>query len=214
MHSGDRMTRQEFHRIYEQMPEEFKAELIGGVVYVASPLRLRHGTNHFPLGTLLFTYEAATPGVQSGDNVTILLSDESEPQPDAFLRILPEFGGRTQTSSDDYIVGGPELVVEIAHSSRSIDLYSKREDYARNHVCEYLVVSLSDQRLYWFNLIDDQQNQTPVDGIYRIRSFPGLWIDGSALFAKDHARLITVLQQGLATPEHADFVARLAAAKR
>ena len=43
LHSGDRLSREEFHRIYEQMPEDFKAELIGGIVYVASPMRLPHG---------------------------------------------------------------------------------------------------------------------------------------------------------------------------
>ena len=89
--TGDRMSREEFHRIYSQMPEGFRAELIGGIVYVASPLKRRHGTNHLPLGTLFFTYEARTPGVESGDNTTILLGDEGEPQPDLFLRILPEF---------------------------------------------------------------------------------------------------------------------------
>src|SRR5258708_23173960 len=86
LHNGDRMTREEFHRIYEQTPEHFRAELIGGIVYVASPLKLRHGTNHLPLGTLFFAYEGHTPGAQSGDNTTILLGDEGEPQPDLFLR--------------------------------------------------------------------------------------------------------------------------------
>ena len=39
LHTGDRMTREEFHRIYQQMPEDFEAELIGGTVYVGSPLK-------------------------------------------------------------------------------------------------------------------------------------------------------------------------------
>jgi Uma2 family endonuclease len=56
LHNGDRMTREEFHRIYEQTPEGFHAELIGGIVYVASPLKCRHGTNHLPLGSLFFAY--------------------------------------------------------------------------------------------------------------------------------------------------------------
>jgi hypothetical protein len=30
LHSGDKMTQEEFHRIYSQMPEDFQAELVGG----------------------------------------------------------------------------------------------------------------------------------------------------------------------------------------
>src|SRR5437016_10183073 len=89
LHSGDRMTREEFPRIYEQMPEDFKAELIGGIVYVASPLKRRHGMNHLPLGAIFLAYEASTPGVECSDNTTVQLGEEGEPQPDLYLRILP-----------------------------------------------------------------------------------------------------------------------------
>src|SRR5262249_9877106 len=105
--NGDRMSREEFHRIYEKMPEDFKAELIGGIVYVASPLSLRHGTNHLPLRTLLFAYEEHTQDVQSGDNATVILGDEGEPQPDLFLRILPAYGGQSRTSAEDYVFWAP-----------------------------------------------------------------------------------------------------------
>jgi len=214
LRTGDCMTRQEFHRVYSQMPADFRAELIGGIVYVASPLKLRHGANHLPLGTLLFTYEARTPGVQSGDNTTILLGDEDEPQPDLFLRILPEYGGQSQTSEDDYVLGAPELIAEIAFSSRSIDLHRKREGYARSGVCEYLVLCLREQRLRWFDLRKDRELEPDGDGICRIAVFPGLWIDGQAVVAKDHARMLSVLEQGLATPDHDQFAGRLAAQRQ
>ncbi len=211
LQTGDRMTRDEFHRVYSQMPEDFRAELIGGIVYVASPLKRRHGTNHLPLGTLFFTYEARTPGVESGDNTTILLGEEGEPQPDLFLRVLPECGGQSQTSQDDYVRGAPELIAEIALSSRSIDLHRKREDYARYGVCEYLVLCLREQRLRWFDLQHDREREPDDDGICRIATFPGLWIAGEAVLAKDHARMLAVLEQGLSTPEHEQFVRRLSA---
>src|SRR5436189_5611344 len=113
------------------MPVDFVAELIGGIVYVASPLKRRHGTNHLPLGSLFFAYEGNTPGVESGDNTTILLGDEGEPQPDLFLRILPEYGGQSRTTADDYVEGAPELIAEIAHSSQAIDLHAKRAHSTR-----------------------------------------------------------------------------------
>jgi hypothetical protein len=44
---GDRLTREEFERRYDAMPDLKKAELIEGVVHVASPVRQReHGRTH------------------------------------------------------------------------------------------------------------------------------------------------------------------------
>jgi Uma2 family endonuclease len=214
LHSGDRMSRREFHRLYEKTPDGFKAELIGGTVYVASPLKLRHGTNHPDLSGLFFVYQCATPGVELADNATVLLGDQSEPQPDLFLRILPEYGGQSRTSADDYVDGPPELVAEVAHSSRSIDLNAKREDYALNGVLEYLVVNLADHRLHWLDLRTGRELSPDTDGVVRVRCFPGLWIHAEALLTKDFGRLMATLQQGLAAPEHAEFVGRLANARQ
>jgi len=214
LHNGDRMSREEFHRIYTALPDDFEAELIGGIVYVASPLKRRHGTNHLPLGSLFFAYEANTPGVESGDNTTILLGLEAQPQPDLYLRILPEYGGQSRTSGDDFVEGPPELIAEIAFSSKSIDLHAKRADYARYGVQEYLVLSLLDNQVRWFDLKAERELPADADGIMRMRTFPGLWLHVEALLAKDHGRLMAALQRGLATPEHASFVERLRSAGR
>ncbi|MBC8875886.1 MAG: Uma2 family endonuclease [Planctomycetes bacterium] len=211
LQTGDRVTREEFHRLYEQTPEGFRAELIGGVVYVASPLKLAHGKNHLSLGSLLAAYQGSSPGVQCGANTTILLGNEGEPQPDLFLRILPEYGGQSRTTEDDYVLGAPELIAEIALSSRSIDLHAKRDDYARYGVCEYLVLCLRERELRWFDLRNDRELEPGDDRIYRIGVFPGLWIDGAALLARDHSRLMAVLQEGLSSTEHEEFVRGLAA---
>jgi Uma2 family endonuclease len=144
------------------------------------------------------------------DNSTTILSDDDEPQPDLSLRVLPEFGGQTRTE-DNLIVGAPELMVEVAHSSRAIDLHGKRRAYARHGGIEYLVADLEDARLHWIDLRTDRDLAADADGVCRIRTFPGLWIDGPALFAYDIARLTSTLTAGLATPEHAAFVAALAA---
>src|SRR5665213_1777585 len=74
LESGDRLTRAEFMRRYEAMPEIKKAELIEGVVYVSSPVRqTHHGEPHSNLVGWLIIYRAGTPGVMTGDNSTILL---------------------------------------------------------------------------------------------------------------------------------------------
>ena len=160
---------------------------------------------------MFFAYEGHTVGVESGDNTTILLGEEGEPQPDLYLRILPEFGGQSQTTPDDYVAGPPELIAEIAHSSRAIDLHAKRDDYTRYGVREYLVVCLRERRLRWFDLRANQELLPDADGVFRIHAFPGLWVHGEGLLAKDYRRVMATLEQGLATAEHAAFVRRLAA---
>lgn len=210
LYNGDRMSREEFHRLYERAPEDFKAELIGGTVYVASPLKLGHGEPHLLLGMLLALYVRRTPGVRASDNTSVVLADDSEPQPDLLLRILPEFGGQSSTTNNDYVKGAPELIVEIAHSSQAVDLHDKKDDYARHGVREYLVVCTNEQRLVWFDLAAEKELQPNEERVYRIQTFPGLWINGPALFGQDYETLITTLDEGLATPEHAAFVQGLA----
>lgn len=211
-YNGDRMTRAEFHYIYDKMPDDCRAELVGGVVYyVASPLKLRHGTSHVQLSGVLAAYVARTPATQVADNATVLLGDEGEPQPDLFVRILPEFGGQSRTTDDDYVAGAPEFIVEIAGSSRSIDLHAKYDDYRRYGVLEYLVVCVQECQLRWFDLRADRELNVAADGILRVRTFPGLWINANALWSGDHAKLLATLDQGLATPEHGEFVRKLAA---
>ncbi len=214
LHNGDCMSREEFHRIYESTPKHFKAELVGGTVYVASPLKIRHSKNHLPLGSLFYLYEVSTLGVESGDNATVILGEDAEPQPDLYLRILPEYGGQSNTTPDDYLEGPPELVAEIALSSRSIDLHAKREDYARHGVLEYLVISLQEKKLRWLNLQFDQELTFDADGICRLHSFPGLWIHVEALLNQDHKILLRTLNEGLASAEHAAFVKKLAATRQ
>ncbi len=208
LHNGDHMSQAEFHRIYSEMPEDFRAELIGGIVYVASPLKRSHGTPHVFLSTLLGTYALETPGTEPGDNTTLILGEDSEPQPDLYLRVLPEFGGQSTTDDEDYVVGAPELVVEVANTSRTIDLHRKLDDYAKYGVLEYVVVSTRDERLFWFDLASGESSES-TDGIVRVRSFPGLWIDVAAVLSGS-PRMMDALRQGLASAEHAEFVKRLA----
>ncbi len=119
LESGDRLTRQEFERRYQVMPQ-IKAELIEGVVYVASPVRIANqGRPHAVLVGWLLVYKAATPGVDLADNSTVRLDADNEAQPDALLRLESEVGGNSRISEDDYVEGAPELIVEIAASSAS-----------------------------------------------------------------------------------------------
>ena len=206
LENGDRLTQPEFHRRYESMPSHVRAELIGGIVYMASPLRMPHGTASSKLIAVLVNYEGATSGVQAMDNTTTILSHDSEPQPDVALRLLPERGGQSHINPEQYLVGAPELIVEIAHSSEAIDLHAKKEDYRKAGVREYLVLCIEEQELRAFDLRANKPWALPVDGIFRSRVFPGLWIDSRAAIAGDTRKLLATLRRGLKSPEHAAFV--------
>ncbi len=208
--NGEHLSRREFHRLYELSPEGVRAELIGGVVHMPSPLRRQHGTFHVSWSMLFGFYMMQTRGVEAGDNASLLLGDESEPQPDLYLRILPEFGGQSGTTDEDYVAGAPELIVEIALSSRSVDLFAKRADYHRYGVREYLVFVPREATLFWFDLTKDEERSKPSEGVIRCIEFPGLWLDITAIMKQDHAAALATLQQGLATDEHRQFVERLA----
>ena len=213
LHAGDRLTRAEFERRYSAMPNVKKAELIEGVVYMPSPVSDNHASPHFDIITFLGVYRAATPGVLGSDNGTVRLDGENEPQPDAVLRISPECGGQSRKDGE-HVGGPPELIAEVSVSSASYDLHDKLRAYQRNGICEYLVWRVEDSALDWFMLREDRFERLPptAEGDYRSEVFPGLWLDAAALLRGDLAQVLAVLQEGIASPEHAAFVVRLRAA--
>jgi Uma2 family endonuclease len=214
LENGDRLTRAEFERRYDAMPDLKKAELIEGVVYLPSPVRLRlHGEPHALTLGWLTAYRAGTPGVIAADNASARLDLDNEPQPDALLMIDPERGGQARISDDDYVEGAPELVVEVGSSTVGIDLNLKLHVYRRSGVREYVVWRVQDRKIDWFVLRDGEFIRLDPDekGHYRSQIFPGLWLHAAALVEGDLAKVLDAVRQGLAAPEHAKFVSDLAA---
>lgn len=205
---GERLSRQEFERRYEAMPHVNKAELIEGVVHMPSPVHFTsHSQPHAHIITWLGLYTAVTPGVKLGDNATVILDADNEIQPDALLRLTEAKGGQSRISQKDYVMGAPELVVEIAASSASIDLHEKKHVYRRNGVQEYLVWQIYNGRISWFYLEAGKYQEMTADenGIVRSRVFPGLWLAVNALLSEDLATVLATVQQGTQSPEHAQF---------
>ena len=208
--AGDKLTREEFLRLWESHSDIKRAELIGGIVYMPSPLSVDHGVMDSRVGGWLSVYQAATLGTESGSSVTSFLLDDT-PQPDKYLRILPECGGASENDRG-YLHGPAELLVEICRSSRAYDLHVKYDLYQTAKVPEYLAVLLYEREIRWHVLEGDAYRILPhdADGLLRSRIFPGLWLDGQALLAGDMARVLSRLQEGLQSPEHGQFVERLA----
>ena len=209
---GDHLDQPEFHRRYEATPPGFRAELIDGVVSIPGRITADHGfAQCVAIGWLGF-YAIETLEVRPSARTTVILGSQSEPEPDAVMRIKPECGGQTVVVGD-YVHGAPELVIEISDTTRYIDLGPKLVDYGRAGVSEYVVLALNPNEVQWFRQTDGALARVAPapDGFYRSNVFPGLWLDPDALLTGDLRRLRQVVELGLATPEHAAFVARLAA---
>jgi Uma2 family endonuclease len=211
---GERLDQPTFHALYEAMAPGTRAELINGVVLMPSPVGIPHARANLLTVMWLGFYQANTPGVEALVDASTALGLKSEPQPDALLRILTECGGRTEAEGR-FLDGVPELLVEVAHTSRYTDLGPKFEDYERVGVLEYVVRAIEPDEVHWFVLRKGRFVDLPpgLDGIYRSEVFPGLWLDRGALLAGDIRRLQAAVDLGCSTPEHTAVVAKLAEAR-
>jgi hypothetical protein len=211
LEAGQRLDQPTFHQRYEAMPDGTWAELIGGEVVMPSPLFDDHGGSGENVSLWLGLYRCFTPGLRGSANATTILGTDSEVQPDHQLRLRPGKGGAARVVGG-YVHGPPELVVEVSRSSKRIDLGRKKSDYERAGVVEYVVVEQEPDRVHWFVLREGRYavKTADPDGVFRSDIFPGLWLDPQALFAEDLDGLRATLERGLATPEHAAFVERLA----
>jgi len=200
LENGDRLSREEFERRYTASQIK-KAELIEGIVYVTAPLRfVPHGKPHSNIVTWLGTYQAlvAVSGMELevGIEPTVRLDSDNEPQPDV---VLFRIGGNAVIDADGYIAGAPELIAEIAASTASYDLHSKKRIYEKNGVKEYIVWRTLDQQIDWFMLENGAYCQVEPDalGMIRSREFTGLWLDVAGMLRHDMAAVLRVLQMGL-----------------
>jgi len=207
--SGARLSREEFLRRWEALPEVKFAELLEGVVYMPSPLSVSHGDLDSVVNFWLCYYSAFTPGCRVSSNATWLMLEDA-PQPDCCLRILPEYGG--QSSVKRKLGGGaPELAVEVALSSAARDLGPKLRLYRAAGVQEYITVLLEESQVLWRKLVSGAYSLLApgADGLVRSSVFPGLWLDPAALLGGDEPRLLEVVRQGLDSAEHQQFVEAL-----
>ena len=212
LENGDRLTREEFHRRYEAMPENIKAELIEGVVFMSSPVRAKnHGEPSAKIITWLGYYSAFTLGTSTAENVTLYIDADNEYQPDAVLRIEESYGGKSLINKDDYLKGSPELIVEVSASTISKDLFEKKNVYRRNGVLEYIVWRVSDREIDWFILIDGIYQKLEVDkhGIIESKVFQGLRLNVKAMLKDDLQKVLADLQNGLKSKKYNDFVEQL-----
>jgi Uma2 family endonuclease len=214
LEAGDFLTRAEFLQRWQVHPEISRAELIGGVVHMPSPVSLPHGEMENNLATWLGVYKAYTPGCKAGNNTTTFLGEEL-PQPDVFLRILESHGG-SSWEENQFLHGSPELLTEVCGSSASYDLHVKLDLYQGAGVAEYLAVLLYEREIRWHRLQGGvyQPLLANQDGLWQSQVFPGLWLDGNALFEGNMNQVLAKLQEGIQSSEHRAFVDKLGRNKK
>lgn len=184
LHTGDRMSPEEFDRIYADL-HDVRAELIDGVVYVASPVRTdSHGRHHALLATVLGTFLASDPSADISDNGTLVMAEGSRVQPDLTLFRI---GGRAMVNRFGYLEGAPEFIAEIAASTVDYDLRDKFELYQRAGIAEYLVWRTADRAIDFFRNTNGTYSRVDPgpDGIIESTTFPGLRFHITALLAGD-----------------------------
>ena len=199
LRDGMRMRQPEFHRLYERMPENVRAELIGGVVYLEDPavmMKKQHGGLGHLVQHWISLYCDAVPDLEPYDGTTVILGEYGEPEPDATLRRPPA----SHTEEGDFVESPPELVVEVSDATRTRDFGPERRDYERYGVAEYVIVDVRRDRVVWY--VRDESDRFVIlkpdaDGLLKSRVFPGLWLDPGALLERDRKRLRAAVERGI-----------------
>lgn len=217
LENGDRLKRAEFERRFDAMSELKKAELVKGVVFMGSPVRIKkHGRPQVFITTWSGVYLAATPGTDAADNGSVKIDEDNMPQPDVFLRNEEECSGQSYIDADDYLQNVPELVIEVASSTVSYDMHDKLEMYLLHGAKEYLVWRVLDKEIDWFVSQDGTYVKLQPDehGIISSTVFSGLRLAVNAMLAGNLTTVLAELQKGIDSPEHQAFVAELAARRQ
>jgi Uma2 family endonuclease len=203
--AGDNLTREDFVERCEGKSELKIAELIGGIVYMPSPLSAEHAETDSDVQLWLGNYAVGTPGCKAGVNATwYMLADA--PQPDAHLRIVEEYGGSSRLVGN-FLHGAPELAAEICMTSAAYDLHQKLELYQVAGVREYVAFLLHEREVRWHRLKDGNYKilAVPEDGILKSEVFPGLWLDVQAFLSGDMKQVLQTLSEGMAAPHYKQF---------
>src|SRR5947209_7913359 len=210
---GYRLTRNDFERRWDAMPNLKVAELIDGVVYLPEiGSHLYHGQLAAHIIGWSGTYVTYTRGTEGGCHPSLKLDDLNEPQPDLVLMVKPSHGGQARLDDEGFLVTVPDCIGEVCPDSASYDLHVKLDLYRRQGVKEYIVWRVRDRAIDWLILRGDEYERMEPsrDGIYRSEVFPGLWLDAQAMLGGRLAVVFQVAKLGLASPEHQQFVEHLA----
>jgi Uma2 family endonuclease len=189
---SDLVTVEEFFCL---VPEGQKADLIDGVIYMASPDTRRSDRVGGLIKFLLQGYaEAKGLGEVYGSRFAFELTEFRAPEPDvAFVRTE-----RLTLVSERRMVGGPDIAVEIvSRDSRQRDYGEKKQLYADAGVAEYWIIDPLQQRCEFHRLHEGRYELVPLEHnrIFRSVVLERFWLDVEWLLADPLPNAYDLLQE-------------------
>jgi len=179
-----------------------KADLIDGVIYMASPDTKLSNTLNLFLANLLDGYTTARniEGFVFLSRFSCKITDYRAPEPDVGY-VRPERG---HLVDERHMVGGPDIAIEIvSRDSRQRDYGEKRDLYEDAGVSEYWIIDPLQSRVEFLGLKDGKFSLLPLEDnrIFHCTVIPGFWLDVNWLLAKPVPRAYRCLEAILAKPK-------------
>jgi len=176
------------------VPDGQKADLIDGVIYLASPDTRRNDRLGGLIKFLLQGYaEVKGLGEVYGSRFAFALSEFRAPEPDvAFVR-----NERLSLVEERRMVGGPDIAVEmVSRDSRPRDYGDKKQLYAEAGVAEYWIIDPLQQRCEFHRLQAERYELVPLEHnrIFRSTVLGGFWLDVEWLLVKTLPNAYETLQ--------------------
>jgi Uma2 family endonuclease len=177
------------------VPDGQKADLIDGVIYMASPDSMRNDQLGGFIRFLLQGYTRIKRlGRVFGSRFAFEVSDLRAPEPDvAFVSTE-----RLHLLRNNKMIGGPDVAVEIVSpASRQRDYFEKKLLYEAAGVSEYWIIDPLQSRAEFHRLEEGAYQLVTLreNRIFRSQAIEGLWLDLEWLFAEDLPDEFEKLQQ-------------------
>jgi Uma2 family endonuclease len=188
-----------FDEFCSLVPDGQKADLIDGVIYMASPDmrrsdKLTNFVHHLLQG---FNDARGLGGEVFGSRFAFKITEIRAPEPDVAY-VCPE---RLHLVSERHMNGGPDIAVEIVtRDSRDRDYGEKRRLYQEAGVREYWIIDPIQQCVEFLRLGDRGYDAVRLERsrTFHSRVLPEFWMDLQWLLAYPVPNSYQCLQQILA----------------
>jgi Uma2 family endonuclease len=189
-----------FEDFLEIVPDGQKADLLDGVIYMASPDNTAANDLNSWLCAVIRTYvDARDLGSVYVSRVAYRIGPKRGPEPDLGF-VSKE---REATRMRGYIDGPPELAIEIVSpDSVQRDYLQKRAIYEQAGVREYWILDPDERRATFLVLGRAKfKEHKPVRSIFHSRAVLGLWLDVRWLWADPRPKVLDIVHQLLEIPD-------------